>query len=332
MHTVNDIRDGFYAARNTLPDHAIKPYELEVKIFDPTTLAYSFIDQNGTFPSHDMGTIYNRFSSGTDNFQSSCGQVTSYLRDQIITGEWRIILDNKQGKSGAILSKEECLKWLINNVLNKDGYYGVCLGCHSFTLVIFNSDIKIYQGYMAVGVTGYNLTTDIQRNQKFTRVKFIEHLTKVMIGDDKENRLAAKELFYGTCSPSANCENINNANLQVHQFLGGFPTVDDIRDRFVAASKINEAMWYKVSTWKVSDAATAKPGAIQVSNRLWTPDSHGFCQVCNAAVSKSHRHHCRICAKLICDTCTREKNVRVSADNGKQGSQKVCITCANFYP
>jgi hypothetical protein len=167
------------------------------------------------------------------------------------------MMDNKRGTSGGHKTKQECYKWLAENVLTTTGYFGVLLGCHSFTLSIFNNKVRIYQGYMAMGFGGYNFTQCIDRNEVFPLINFTNDLRNVILGVGENQNQSAATLFYGTCDPNANCANNSLANLSVYQLQAPPPSVKTICDNFKALKKSHDPIWAKAKNMTVKLLSSA---------------------------------------------------------------------------
>ena len=325
MGKTTDLRDGYNLARR---EYVLKkrPYEMEMSFADPQEIANSLLQEDGNFPVGLMKTYYDGFSTSGD-FQSSCGQVTTYLRDSVLKGNWVKMIDNERGTSGEYKTKQECYDWIDQNVLTETGYFGVLLGCHSFTLSIFNGKVRIYQGYMAMGFGGYNFTKCIDSNDVFTLSKFQNHLQNVMLGAGQHQNQSAATLFYGTCNPNANCgANHSLANLSVYQLQTPPPSVKTICDNFKALKKSHDPIWAKAKNMTVKQCAMAPPPK---GRDRWTPDAHGKCEICQQNVGWGTRHHCRVCGKLICGKSSCMKKMNVKSTNFS--IEKVCINCFNTY-
>jgi hypothetical protein len=324
MGKTTDLRDGYNLARQESVQKN-RPYEMEMSFADPQEIANSLLQEDGNFPDGLMKTYYDGFSV-SGNFQTSCGQVTTYLRDYVLKGNWVTMMDNKRGTFGGYKTKQECYKWIAENVLNNTGYFGVLLGCHSFTLSIFNNKVRIYQGYMAMGFEGYNFTKCIDRNKVFTLIDFKNNLRIVILGAGKNQNQSAATLFYGTCDPNANCANDSLANLCVYQLQAPPPSAKTICDNFKALKKSHEPIWAKAQNMTVKQCAIAPP---LKGRGLWTPDSHGICEICQRTVGWGTRHHCRVCGKLICGKSSCMKKMTVKSTNFS--IEKVCRNCFNTY-
>ncbi|WP_437308025.1 FYVE zinc finger domain-containing protein [Sorangium sp. So ce388] len=324
MPGVTDLRDGFNDAQLRC---AGQPYELEVGFTDPSIMAGSLMDANGVFPKKLMLAYYNEFRK-TGKFQSSCGQVTGYLRDSILRGDWTKAIDNKMGTTGSYTTKGQCRDWFRANVLHKDGYFGVLLGCHSFTLAIFTGRVRLYQAYMALGVGGYNLTDCIKRDKEFSLSYFSNCLETVLMETGKVQQAAAEELFDGTCLPNANCKQEDHANLVVYELQPSFPNVKEISDRFIELKKSTDDAWSKAKTMTVMSCSLGIPS--KIGRDKWTSDDYGKCEICNRNVGWGSRHHCRVCGKLICGQRSCLKNMKVLSsrrENETLVSAKVCSNC-----
>lgn len=332
MANTTDLRDGYNESRQQFVDRG-RPYELEVGISDPVSIAYGLMGDDGTYPAGRMQTYYDNYSTGNWTFQSSCGQVTTYLRDSALKGNWVEMIDNVRGSSGEYTTKQQCYDWIKQNVLTETGYFGVLLGCHSFTLAIFNNKVRIYQAYMAIGFGGYNFTECINWDEEFTLTNFQKHLRKVILGGGNQGASAAA-LFHGTCDPSANCSNSGLVNLSVRERRGDHPNVMTIRDNFNAFKRSHDQEWTKAKYKTIKNCAMAIGAPSKVGRGAWTPDSHGECEVCAEKVKKFTRHHCRVCGKLICGKNSCRKKMKVMSSkrrHEKKVSASVCVNCFNIY-
>lgn len=330
MAKTTDLRDGYNLARKKFADKG-RQYELEVSISSPKAIANSLMNEYGVFPNSQMKIYYDKYSTGNWEFQSSCGQVTTYLRDSILNGNWTEMIDNKRGTVGLYKAKQQCYKWIKDNVLAKTGYFGVLLGCHSFTLSIFDDKVRIYQAYMAVGFGGYNFTKCINKDEEFKLSDFKAHIKNVILLDNQQSANSAGTLFYGTCSPYANCSNKSLVNLSVFERQGSHPSIATIRDNF------NEFKKSQDRDWALSMNMSVKKCALIQSKKgrgSWTEDSHGVCEVCGGKVRKFTRHHCRVCGKLICGSTKCKKKLNVLSSKRKikkEVSATVCVNCFNTF-
>jgi hypothetical protein len=322
MSNTTDLRDGYNRARQEYVGRR-RPYELEISFADPVAIANSLLGEDG-YPIGQMQRYYDEYSI-SGRFQSSCGQVTTYLRDSVLIGNWITLIDNQRGTVGET-TQDECSNWIVTNVLNKTGYFGVLLGCHSFTLAIFNGHIRIYQAYMAMGYGGYNFTQCIEWDEEFSLIDFRRYLNNVILRDDGPS---ASTLFHGTCYPNANCNTPGHVNLCVYQLQAPFPNVGAICNNFKTLKRNNSQKWTDAMQMTVEKCAMMQS---KIGRTRWTPDSHGQCEICNQAVSWLNRHHCRVCGKLICNTCKRTMDVFSSKRQVQQKvSSTVCINCFNTY-
>ena len=248
---ISDLLDGFEKA-NRLAGYQV-PFELELRLIDPESIAFSLMSEDGSFPPGTMSEHFNALKH--KGYPVSGGQVTKYLRDDILKGRWNEALDTKGGTDPDVSNGAQVWNWLQYNVLKKEGYYGLMIGCHSFTLAIFKGKVRIYQAYMAPGYSGYNLTLSMEfTNFIFDKERFKTHLQNVLTLDPEspEQQESAVKLFNGNCNPTLNTTANNytdskcgSVSCQVYFRQDAAPTVDEIAENFKTAIATHETAWKK---------------------------------------------------------------------------------------
>lgn len=241
-----DIRDGFNLARKADKD---QPYKLELDTYSPAQFFMGF--EGGGLD--DGANIYNEYKRKSQNgdFQSSCGQISAYLKDEILKNpagisNWEDIVDNQRGKTGIARTLNECEKHLIKHISEPkfEGYLYVTLGCHSFILAIVENRVRVYQAYMAAGITGYNFTNCIewQKNMKeeFSVHEFCRDIRSIFRNGKSHE---AFKLFHGTCYPSSSAINNFSASYILKRRRGGDISVDLIKNNFIKLGNSHAGEW-----------------------------------------------------------------------------------------
>jgi hypothetical protein len=166
----------------------------------------------------------------------------------------------------------------------------------------------------------------IDRNAVIPLIDFTNNLRNVILGVGENQNQSAVTLFCGTCDPSANCANNSLANLSVYQLYAPPPSVKMICDNFKALKKSHDPIWTKAKNKTVKQCAIAPPPK---GRGLWTPDSHGKCEICQRTVGWGTRHHCRVCGKIMCGKSNCMKRMTIKSTNFS--IEKVCRNCFDTY-
>ena len=211
--------------------------EIELKLLDPLVWYMGFL-----YGPHERSTTRTQFNYAVQHpgeWASSCGQVSGALKP-IVSDAWTMRVDTDSGNA----ERPPATVWADIEAL-LDGavtFLRFQVGCHSFVVESLGGRFRIYQAYMAVGFTGYNLAHSLSSQEAHDRNDFKRHFRNVICDHAGAGPASAAVLFEGTCNPYASRTGDRTVNVQV-ETADAPRTAEGMRDALTAAIDAKRAAW-----------------------------------------------------------------------------------------